>query len=283
MKNSQVGLTLIEVLIASSILIVLLGLITNGIQSGGNVFSTISSQRELIEETRYAGNIIADELSKAAYVYRPGISITLPSSYKTRNPITNNSTWDIGSEEAPILAMIQPPRNNAGGTCNLSVAAQREYCMTFVAYYPVLRTVVMANASDTDRPKNPGDSNNVWVIYEYKELLPASRFDKSGVNGAIAQVPVNFPVEGNGKAYILSDYIVPSGFITLTQCSDRNQNVTGIPLLKDCNLIEANRDYINSVTNGEFKLSAKEAKQGKVVQTSELRFPIAPRNTATVN
>jgi hypothetical protein len=283
MRNHQAGLTFVEVLIASSILIVLLGLITNGIQSGGSVVSTMSSRSELIEETRYAGNIIADELSKASYVYRPGITLTLPSSYKTRNPVTNDSLWSVGDQKAPILAMIQPPKNSNGGTCDVNVANQQDNCMTFVAYYPVLRTVVMANASEEDRPKNPGDSKNVWVIYEYKELLPASRFDKSGVNGAITQVPINFPVEKSGKSFILSDYIVPSGFVTLTQCSDRNQNVTGVLLLKDCNLIQTNLDYTNSVTNGEFKLSAKEEQRGKVVQTPELRFPIAPRNTATIN
>lgn len=278
----QSGLTLIEVLIASSILIILLGLITNGIQSGGGVVSTISSQSELIEETRYAGNIISDELSEAIYIYRSGLTLTLPATYKTRNPSTSNSVWTVGSTTGPILAMIQPPETS--GTCNVVTA--KSNCMTFVAYYPVLRTVVMANAPDNEKPKNPGDSNNVWVIYEYRETLPATRFDQSTVNGAINEVPTTFPrTTGQGEASIMADYISPStGFLTLTQCTDPNPNISGVLRLVDCNLLpdasSPDQDYSNSVRGGQFILSAKEVQRGKVVQTPELKFPIAPRNAS---
>jgi prepilin-type N-terminal cleavage/methylation domain-containing protein len=283
MRNFNAGLTLIEVLIAASILLILLGLITNGIQSGGSVVSTISSQRELIEETRYAGNIISDEISRAVYVYRSGLDIALPSSYKTRNPTNSSSNWTVGSATSPILAMIQPPTDT--GICNPSDVSKRKFCMTFVAYYPVLRTVVMANADDADKPKNPGDSDNVWVIYEYRQSLAATRFDAVEVNGAIKEAPLNFSASTIGSASILADYISPStGFLTFTQCTDPSDNVTGVLLLVDCtDLPDAGDpvpDYSNSVRGGQFVLSAKELQRGKIVNTLELKFPIAPRNAS---
>jgi Prokaryotic N-terminal methylation motif len=280
--KQQSGLTLIEVLIASSILIVLLGLITNGIQSGGSVVSTISAQRELIEETRYAGNIISDELSEAIYIYRSGLTITLPASYKTTNPSTSNSVWTVGSTTGPILAMVQPPETT--GTCNVTTA--KSNCMTFVAYYPVLRSVVMANATADEKPKDPGDSDNVWVIYEYRETLPANRFASFNGSGAIRRVPINFPrTTGQGGAFIIADYISPSsGFLTFTQCTDPSPNISGVLRLVDCTLLPdaaaPTREYSNSVRGGQFILSAKEIQRGKTVKTPELRFPIAPRNAS---
>jgi Prokaryotic N-terminal methylation motif len=283
MKNSNTGLTLIEVLIAASILLVLLGLITSGIQSGGSVVSTISSQRELIEETRYAGNIISDEISRAVYVYRSGLTIKLPSSYKTRNPFNSSSTWTVGSTDAPILAMVQPPTDI--GTCDPNDTTKRKFCMTFVAYYPVLRTVVMANALASEKPKDPGDSDNVWVIYEYRQSLAATRFDTSPVNGAIIAVPTDFSAATIGEAFILSDYVSPStGFLTFTKCTDPSDNVTGVLLLVDCTELpdaaSPSPDYSNSVRGGQFILSAKEVQRGKSVKTAELKFPIAPRNAS---
>jgi prepilin-type N-terminal cleavage/methylation domain-containing protein len=281
--KQQSGLTLVEVLIASSILLVLLGLITSGIQSGGGVVGTISSQRELIEETRYAGNIMSDEISKAVYVYRSGLKLTLPDSYKTQSPATNNNKWTVGSTAAPILALIQPPEI-PGGTCN--VVSAKTNCMTFIAYYPVLRSVVMANAPAQEKPKDPGDSDNVWVVYEYRETLPATRFDSSTINGAITSVPTTFPMTaGQGEAFIMADYISPStGFFTLTQCASPDKDVTGTLRLVACDALpdasNPSTDYSNSVRNGQFILSAKEASHNKIVKTPELRFAVAPRNTS---
>lgn len=280
--KQQSGLTLVEVLIASSILLVLLGLITNGIQSGGSVVSTISSQRELIEETRYAGNIMSDEISKAVYVYRTGLKLKLPSSYKTQSPSTSNSNWTVGDTSAPILALIQPPKTS--GNCN--VVSAKDNCMTFIAYYPVLRSIVMANATAADKPKDPGDSDNVWVIYEYIETLPATRFDTSTIGGGMTSVPTNFPMtSGQGQASILADYISPStGFFTLTQCASPDKDVTGTLKLVACDLLpdaaSPSTDYTTSVRNGQFILSAKESQRSKTVKTPELRFAVAPRNTS---
>jgi prepilin-type N-terminal cleavage/methylation domain-containing protein len=276
--NKRDGLTLIEVLIASAILLIILGLITTGLQTSGNVVGTITSQSELIEETRFAGQIISDELSRAVYVFRDGMTLTLANSYNTRNPSTNTNSWTVrdatNTNAAPILAFLQAPQT-IGQPCVLP--NQTTGCLTFFAYYPVQRSVVMSQAPAADRPRQSNNDANTWVIYEYKQPLAFNRLTSNATDSlALTSIPTTFTT---GQASIIADFIQPNtGFVTnLQTCSDSNPTTSGSRLV-NCRDLSANTDYWRSVRSGVLTVQATMQQQGKTISTPLMTFPIAPRN-----
>lgn len=290
MKQSklQQGLTLIEVLIASVILLILLGLITNGLQTSGSVVSTITSQSELLEDTRFSGQIISEELAKAITIYESG-TITLPTSYATQNPTTQTSVWTVGSRTAPILAFIQPPESNSGGTCDVATAPTN--CLTFIAYYPVLRsTATASNVPEDERLKENSQNDDAWVIFEFRSPINASRFSTASRTGDIRLKPFTF---ASGDTSPLVDYVKPTttstalgdeGFaITFDECSINDVNSTGKNKFVSCSSTQELSDedrhgYWTSVRGGSFSLRSQLIEQGKTTKTSTLKFAIAPRN-----
>lgn len=272
------GFTLIEVLIASVILLILLALITNGLGTGGNVVGLINSKGELLEDTRFAGQIMAEEISKAVYIYRNGIQITLPTSYTTRNPSTSTSVWTVGQASAPILAMVQSPQN-VNATCNTTTTP--DGCMTFVAYYPVLRSVVTSTTGATEGLVATANDTNTWVLYEYRQTLAGSKFSSSGVN-TLAAVPTTF---ATGSGSILADYIpATTGFQIAPNLCSRNSTVQGSTNLQElvsCSTsgMTVNSNYSQSVRTGQFTLSAQITQRGKTITVPQLTFAIAPRSS----
>jgi hypothetical protein len=297
MLKRHTGLTLIEVLIASSLLLILLGLITTGLQSSGDVVSVIASKGELIEETRYAGQIMADELARALYVYRPGVSVTLPDNYATKRPVGTGTLnqWTVKSNVtenagppitetvdltvAPIVAFIQAPLDSTTA-CNLTGTVTG--CLTFVAYYPILRSTLVANAATADKPRSYADDANTWVIMEYRKILNYKTISNSSVESQNINNDTFKALDlTGGTTTLLADYIQPgNGFtIKFSQCSSGSSlSATGQMTLVSCDSSDSSYDYWESVRNGQIKLIAQTKKGIKTTTIPELTFAIAPRS-----
>lgn len=263
MKNphSQAGFSLVELLIAAGIMLVLLGLITSGISTGGKTLVKMYSQSELLEDSRYATQIISDSISRAVYVFRPGISLSLYSedSYSVNNPNSNSPVWEIGSD--PILAFIEAASDSsAGAKCSATNPAA---CLQFVAFYPLLRSSVVANASGPDRPFADSGNSNKWMLFEYRAYLAtASLSDSSAPPTEIT----------GGKGRILADYLMPESLsINYFACRDQDG------LLEDCSSLQSVPKYRASVQTGEMQIQAS-MKRNKEFKTPALSFAINPRN-----
>jgi prepilin-type N-terminal cleavage/methylation domain-containing protein len=103
----QHGFTLLEVLIAMSIIVMILGLLGSALITGTRAVTQIVSLSELIEDSRVSGLMIADSVGRARYVYPLGVNLTLSSTktYSVQNPSSSSNTWTIGTD--PIIAYIE--------------------------------------------------------------------------------------------------------------------------------------------------------------------------------
>lgn len=257
------GVTLIEILIAAAITLVLLAVVGRGLVSGSDTVWLISSQGELLEDSRYVSQMMADSVSRAVYVYRPGIQLTLQTdaahTYSVTNSATGTNQWTIGTH--PILAYIEAPSKTSATTnCD---AAHPEVCLHFVAYYPVLRSVVTASATGPDHPGEDPSNNDKWVLFEYRERLPLKSLSTSNAP------PKTF---SGSRGNILMDYLSPSTLVINT-ISCRNQ--TGAA--ETCSTLQTSPQYLASVQSGEVRFQTK-VQRRKEYKVPELSFVIAPRN-----
>ncbi len=296
---NQAGFTLIELLIAAAISLIVLGIIAQAIGSSGRTVNQYVTRSDLLEDTRTAGQLMADEVAKAMYIFPPGYTLTLGAAgYTFRNPVKRNGTWVTDQANAPILAFVQAPKVS-GYACDINVEspstpppavfpvpppANQDGCVRFMAYYPVLRGDVMSGAENNARPANDSGNNAVWTIFEFTKLLPYRAF--TSLTSATAKVPVDFSgqkVSGN----MLADYIKPGdGFAVKydglgNNCRRADGNSIVATSCTDPNLradLPTNPDYRNSVTRATFTLQGYAASGGGAVQTPVLSFAVAPRN-----
>lgn len=266
--------TLVEMLVAMAIFSIILGLVMSALRTGSNTLGVIVGEADIIEDARAASAIIADEISQAAYIYPPGTTLTLNSSgYTTVNPNTGDRTWTVG--EDPILAMITPPNtSNINGDCNDDSA----FCYTFVAFYPVARSVVSRNLPYMADPINDTGDNEKWVLYEYRRRLDigASPLEFIGLQG-------NLPTQFGGiAAQILVDYVIPDSLridIGERDCypgfTDRpTEYVVGFLACDEV----AKDDIYASVASGEFAFRSGRSRRGRDYRSPEMRFSLAPLN-----
>ena len=270
------GFSVLEMLLAATILLVILGLVSQGLQSSSGAVATVIADSELLDETRFAGQIIADRLTRALYIYPPGVSLTLSQSgYTSRNPRTANGTWLVGTD--PILAFIEVPDNPVG----LCSDSNTDACLKFVAYYPIQRSsFISGNSSFGKYLKDPRNDAS-WVIMEYRRNLsniPEARLDST------IPPPIDSSIRGT-SARILADFIVPdTGFRIVPdslQCrsrdgsDDRRLAVNGTI----CKTLESSPvHYQNTVVGAVVELQAQYHKRQGVSATPVLSFPIVPRS-----
>jgi type II secretory pathway pseudopilin PulG len=278
--RAQVGLTMIELLIAAAILVVILGLVANGIQSGGGVVTQVVSESELLEDTRVAGQLIADSAARAVYVYPPGTTLSLNSagSWTVQNPKNNKNVWKIGTD--PMLAFIEAPRESSGvcvgtdkdGKKKLNEAA----CLSFVAYYPVKRATVAKqdNYKYLAEPQNEG----AWMLFEYRKTLELTKLT------ADTPLPISSQTGlSGGQGRILADYLLPTTGFTLLNQVCRSRITTAEPASESaalCDDFKKSYDpfYLNTMSSGEFSLQAKVVKGRSTVTTPLMTFAVTPRN-----
>jgi prepilin-type N-terminal cleavage/methylation domain-containing protein len=276
--------TLIELLVAIAIFSIILTLVMSALRTGSNALGVIVGEADIIEDARAASAIIADEIGQAAYVYPPGTVLTLNSSgsYTTENPNGGNQ-WTVGDD--PIIAMITAPNAIFTPTDTCSNATT-QFCYTFVAFYPVKRSTVVANRGYLADPPNDNGADAKWVLYEYRANL-------TNVDGnSIGPDPTDLVKHLNGEipstyggitAQILVDYVIPDSLqvnIDEDDCYPGNlgSDTTGYFIgALNCSDVPA-QDIYGSVAAGEFAFRSGRSKRGRDYRSPEISFAIAPLN-----
>jgi hypothetical protein len=266
------GITTIELLIASVILMVILGVVVQGLQSGGNVVSTVIHDTELLEDIRVASQMMSDEAARAVYVYPPGATFTLnkTTSWMVKNARTRNNKWTIGKD--PMIAFLEAPKRSTG-TCSDASEISKEACIYFVAFYMLPRSEVVKNRTYLQDPLN----NNTWMLFEYRRRLDLEQLS------ADTLLPLG-PASGliNGSAEMVADYIVPETFVLAdTICRTRFSEVeTGETGSDVCAEFAQAFDpyYLKTMVSATLTLSASVTRGKQVNRTPEISFSLSPRN-----
>lgn len=288
------GFTLVELLIASGIFMVVLLVVSQTLGSTGNMTNKYVGRTELLEDTRSAGQLIEDEAAKAVYVYPPGISVRLGtgSGYTINGPGSSSGTWKTGDR---FLAFIQSPRNPTID-CDPAVdpasvgsgTASKDGCLLFVAYYPVLRSSVVAGATGGARinPSPPNDGQ--WTLFEYRKWLPGKRLlGTNETETPIINVTLNVPTDVSATGAtgnMLADFLSPAdgfqvsyGSATDNWCRIYNG---GTPVVLPCSdgQVQAQQTYTGTtVMRAAFSIHGQ-VLGGAAVDLSPITFSVAPRN-----
>ena len=165
MKKSQ-GFTLIEMLIGMAIFGILMLAFTQIFGGSLKASSQINSRNELVSEGQIAQQLVASRLQSAYYVYPPGTSVQLTDNgFTAKNTVNGANTyiWRVGTN--PFIAIILPP--TTAGTCTSSFT---KACFSFYAYYPVLRSVLIAENKSIAPDADPNNAS-VWILMEYRANL----------------------------------------------------------------------------------------------------------------
>ena len=265
------GFSLLELLIAGAILVLLLGLIATGIGSGANTVDTLVSETDLTQDTRVAGQLIADEVARALYIYPPGTNLSLntPSSFTTRNPSTNSNVWKVGHD--PILAFLQSPRDESQ-VCDGDTPAG---CLYFVAYYPIKRSLYLAESS-FGQYLSDVRNEDALILLEYRKRLDSGALERGD------EVPVNI---GGGRGRLLADFVAPGGFAVprfSMVCQLFNQPDASA---EHCAVLESASQEpgfksvpSNTLVSAKIELEARYVKRRGVAVTPRTSHSVAKRN-----
>jgi type II secretory pathway pseudopilin PulG len=272
--KSATGLTLVELLIAGAILIVILGLVTSGIQSGSGVVTQVVSEGEILEDTRVAAQLIADSVAKAVYVYPPGAVLTLNSagSWTVLNPKTNKNLWRIGTD--PMLAFVEAPQRT-DVACSDSETG-KDGCLYFVAYYPMKRSTVAKQ--DEYKYLFEAQNDSSWMLFEYRKRLDTGKLNADTVLPLSSLTGLK-QVQGR----ILADYIVPdTGFQILNPVCRTRITESQLPTESAtvCEDFKKLYDpfYLKTMSSAQFTLQARVVRGTRTVETPVFTLAVAPRN-----
>lgn len=210
--GSKKGFTLLEVLIATAVGGILLGVVVFALNQSAQAARLHQDSQALNEDLRAALGLMADYVNWALAIYPPGSNLTLASSeaYTVRNPRTGNGTWTVGTD--PILALVLPPQDPTA-SCS---ATQEAGCFRFVAFYLLAREDVVRNASGASNPgADPLNDGSARLLYLYQRVLRNWPPD-SGTTGSsgtrLQLIQPNLPFPGNtdiasGRGFLLADYL----------------------------------------------------------------------------
>ena len=284
----QRGFTLIELLIASGVMVIILGIIAQSFRWGGQEVTRSFAITDISEDTRLSGQLIADEVARAVYVYPPGTNITLGSGYTTRKPsiiyksdgttvasTTPLNIWTVGTD--PILAMLVAP--TTVGACDVTTTIESN-CLYFVAYYPVERSGVVSNSSGAFNPgADPLNSSN-WVLFELRSRVDSPSLATS--TGSAYNLPALSYTGSALSGYILADHIDAGGFkinfgATATDTFCRNKEGSSV----NCNTTPGlSLDALATVNRGNFSIQSAIARGNlpNKVKSQRYDYAIGPRN-----
>jgi len=320
-KNS--GFTLVETLLSLAVLGILLSFVVQTVVSEIKYTTSTVTQASLVDDVRVAGQMIADQVGKAVYVFSPGTSISLSNTGNgwTKTASDGSTTWNVADADNPFIAFIEPPKVRAPSSLcaptstnsfsNLTTPT-RDACLTFVAYYVLIRSDVVTNATGANNPGPDLPANNSKrMIYEYRVTLPYGRLVNeaqlpnssayTAYEGKVSQVVSYVGSATNLSGNLVADYIryvnstTPMGFrITPVACRGADGNLipssgtkvttisqAGCPTTVSATNLNAFISSMNIATlylQGERKLS-----NGQVVTTPEYSFPLVPRNLPVPN
>jgi type II secretory pathway pseudopilin PulG len=271
--NSK-GFTIVELLIAGAILVVILGLIANGIASGSKVVTQVVSEGEILEDTRVAAQLIADSVARAVYIYPPGAVLSLNSagSWTVLNPKTNKNLWHIGVD--PMLAFIEAPQRTDVACADTQ--SGRAGCLYFVAYYPVKRSTVAKQPEYQYLAEPQNDSS--WMLFEYRKRLDAATLNADTVLPLSSLTGLK-QVQGR----VLADYIVPTtGFQIISPVCRTRITESELPTESSlvCEDFKKFYDpfYLKTMASGQFTLQARVVRGTRTVETPVFTLAVAPRN-----
>jgi prepilin-type N-terminal cleavage/methylation domain-containing protein len=305
--SKQSGFTLLEVLLSMAILGVILMVVSQGIGSGNTTLGLAVSKSDLLEETRNAGQIMTDEIAKASYIYPPGTTLNLGTDYSVRQPgasvAVGGTAWKTGVAATPMMAMILPP--GSFGTCS---STDTQFCSTFVAYYPVLRSEVEQNlkVNSVRVLQVTSWTSSLWTLYEYRCSLRFKELDATAVPPTDLTLTANC---GTASKSLMLDYVQPynatstvSGFAIdyLASTNACRRPVSGSAKFEaiDCATLKSDltalagppavpakytQGRFTTVVQGRFSLRLRIQQRSDVkVETPEFLFPITPRNLYTI-
>lgn len=207
------GLTLVELLVAASIAVILLGVVVLALNQSTLAVRLHQDNQLLTEDVRAAVGLMADYVNASLAVYPPGFTLTLGSdhAYTVRNPRTRDGRWIVGTD--PILAMVLPPRDTSV-PCS---EAQENGCFRFAAFYLLSRQDVVGQATGAANPgADPLNDGEARLLYMYQRVLldwPRATSGSEGAGGLEAlEQEVPFPNEvGGARGFLLADYIRGDG------------------------------------------------------------------------
>ncbi len=269
MQNKH-GFSVAELLTVSVILLLLLGIITQGLISGGQTTQQIVVESDLLEDARSMGNMIADNLTRALYVYPPGIELELStfSEPTTLKPGTSSSLWTVGND--PIIAFLERPESISAPCSN----SEPQGCIFFRAYYPVARSEVTKDTGPYSYLKDTLNSTT-WILFEYHKRLD---IPYANIASGLSSAPIGNMIAGE-KGDIIAEYILENSFnVSFDRCYDEkgfinDSNNDNIP---DCNGLSTTVVYA-SVVSGNFSFEQGRKKR-RSFKGTKLEFAIAPRN-----
>ncbi len=255
------GITLIEMLIAALIGVAILALIASGLRSGSESLRFVQNNQLLTEDLRTAGNLVSDYIATAAFVYPPGVTLTIGSSggYTVRNPSTNDNTWRIGAD--PAIALLQPPEPDGR--------------VKFIMVYPLNRGWVVSRASGAENPGPDPANNDKWLLYVYEEYLESNT--PRLPNGLPQSIPTTL---SRSSGNLLADYLQPGGFVVrLEECLGFDES--GLATRQPCPITpptplhaQHSAARVSFSLQGEIRQGGRNAR----IPANPLSFQAAPRN-----
>lgn len=227
--NKSHGFTLVEMLVSMAILGILTLAFTQIFGGSLRASSEINARNELISEGQIAQQLIASRLQSAYFIYPTGQTMQLTGSGNTTpNTVRSGAgqNWIVGTD--PFIAMILPPKMlppPSAGTparCPLGSASasvkddNKQFCFTFYAYYPILRSTFIGTNPLVAPAADPTNAN-VWFLMEYRANLydgvdrTADRLLTPPNTATILTNSASISPTIKGKAgQILVDYVQPS-------------------------------------------------------------------------
>lgn len=216
--NKAHGMTLVEMLVAMSILSVLMLAFTQVFGGSLRASTEINARNELISEGQIAQQLIASRLQGAYFVYPTGQTIQLTGSGDTTpNTVRSGAgqDWIVGTD--PFIALILPPKTTGQcPTSSTTTTGTENACFTFYAYYPIVRGTFIGTNRDSAPPADPSNAD-VWFLMEYR----ANLYDGINRSTNLLLTPPNtatvltnsastHPTVRGRAGTILTDYVQPT-------------------------------------------------------------------------
>ena len=262
----QRGFSLLELLIAATVFLILLGVIAGGVVTGSAGLNSLVSSSELNEDMQIAGQLITESVAGALYLYPPGAELQLNSrgSFTVRNPRTNDNVWQVGTD--PVLAFLDAPEDETK-PCS---GSSPEGCIYFMAYYPVERSAYLRGSSFGEYLADARNDAS-WVLMEYRKRLELSSLSPNDT------VPLSF---SRGQGRMLADLILPGGFNLPSEemrCA-LNNRADATP--ENCLLLMDNYQARarDGLVMAEVTLEAAYTRRSGVIRSPQLGFAVAKRN-----
>lgn len=265
---STAGFTLLELLIGMGLFAIvstaLLSVVVSSSKATAQLNTVASMQSDLVS----AQQILANRLKAAWYIAPASTSVTLTTNPLTSNVLSSGPTWVVGTQ--PFIAAILFPATPGSGCAPTATPAVTAGCYRFVAYYPVQRSVWVANTAGSQDP-GPDATNDTtsWVLAEYLSYFSTTPTTAMATNAATntTGAQINLLVDRISPTTTAPTYTMFTPQ-SVTRTTNPSNFSTGWPLT-----------YSNGVS---VQLRTRQIQSGKVVQfpsgTTTLQTSIYPEN-----